>query len=384
MRVLQLAKFYPPERGGIESVVHELAEGLGQLGWPTDVLCAHRHWRSVEERHADGARVMRAGSFGTWLSTSMAPALIGHARRMLPAYDIVHVHMPNPLAALALWRTQPVARVVVHWHSDVISQRLSLLAYEPLQRWLLKRADAVIVTSQAYADASVPLQPWRHKLAVVPLGIGDNASRTEPGRVAALRARWPGRKIIFALGRMAPYKGFDVLIEAAGRLPDDAVVLVGGSGPLLGRHRAHVARLGLGHKVYFLGAVSEDDLTAYYQAAQVFCMPSLTRAEAFGVAQLEAMSARRPVVCSAIEGSGLPWVTLDGVTGLTVPPASSKALARALNELLSDSTLRLRLGSAARQRYLDHFTAQAMVDGVVDLYRRLVPTLALRSYDDNH
>lgn len=371
MKVLQLAKFYPPERGGMESVVHELADGLGRLGWPTDVLCAHRHWRSQEERRADGARVVRAGSFGTWLSTSMAPALIGHARRMLPAYDIVHVHMPNPLAALALWRTKPSARVVLHWHSDVVSQRLSLLAYEPLQRWLLQRANAVIVTSQAYADASAPLQPVRHKLAVVPLGIGDNAGRTEPGRVAALKAAWSGRKIIFALGRMAPYKGFDVLIEAAAELPDEAVVLVGGSGPLLDRHRAHVARLGLSHKVHFLGALSDNDLTAYHQAADVFCMPSLTRAEAFGVAQLEAMRAGRPVVCSAIEGSGVPWVTHHGITGLTVPPGSAAALRSALRNLLAEPALAARMGAAARQRFLAHFTAAAMVEQTISLYKQV-------------
>jgi glycosyltransferase involved in cell wall biosynthesis len=376
MKVLQLAKFYPPECGGIESVVRELTEGLNRIGWPTDVLCAHRRRRSADESVPGAFRIVRAGSYGMLQSTSLAPSLIGWAQRMVPAYDIVHVHMPNPLAALALWRARPQARIVVHWHSDVISQRLALTVYEPLQRWLLARADAVVVTSQAYADASQALRPWRDKLAVVPLGISDNLRLTDPERVAALRLAWSGRRIIFALGRMAPYKGFDVLIEAAMRLPDDAVVLVGGTGPCLRRHRAHVARLGLGGKVHFLGPIADDDLITYHQAAYVFCMPSLTRAEAFGVAQLEAMSAGQPVVCSAVDGSGLSWVNLDGVTGFTVQPSSPLELAAALRRLLSDPTLRLRLGKAARQRYLEHFTAQAMVDRVAALYRRLVPPLA--------
>lgn len=375
MRVLQLSKFYPPECGGIESVVRELTEGLNRMGWPTDVLCAHRERRSVEESTPGAFRVVRAGSYGMLLSTSLAPSLIGLTRQMAPAYDIVHVHMPNPLAALALWRARPQARVVVHWHSDVISQRIALKFYEPLQRWLLSRADAVVVTSQAYGDASRALGPWRGKLVLVPLGIGDNLGQTDSDRVAALRRAWSGRRIIFALGRMAPYKGFDVLIEAAARLPDDAVVLVGGDGPCLRQHRDHVARLGLGGKVYFLGPIPNNDLTTYHQAAQVFCMPSLTRAEAFGVAQLEAMSAGRPVVCSAVKGSGLSWVNLDGVTGLTVRPSSPEELAAALLRLLGDPALRLRLGNAARLRYLEHFTAQTMVDRVGALYRRLVPSL---------
>jgi rhamnosyl/mannosyltransferase len=371
MKVLQLAKFYPPECGGIESVVRELTEGLNRIGWPTDVLCAHRQRRTVDESAPGAFRIVRAGSYGMLQSTSLAPSLIGWAQRMAPSYDIVHVHMPNPLAALALWRARPQARIVVHWHSDVISQRLALKAYEPLQRWLLARADAVVVTSQAYGEASRALQPWRDKLAVVPLGISDNQGRTDPDRVAALRLAWSGRRIIFALGRMAPYKGFDVLIEAAARLPDDAVVLVGGTGPCLRRHRAHVARLGLGSKVHFLGPIPDDDLTTYHQAAHVFCMPSLTRAEAFGVAQLEAMSAARPVVCSAVEGSGLAWVNQDGITGLTVAPGSPAALAAALRRLLAEPELAARLGAAARQRFLTRFTAATMVDETAALYQRI-------------
>jgi len=371
MKVLQLAKFYPPECGGIETIVRELTEGLNRAGWATDVLCAHRHPRSLDEIDPQGCRVVRAGSLGTLQSTSVSPALMGWARRLLPAYDIVHVHMPNPLATLALWQARPQAKVVVHWHSDVVRQRLALKLYEPLQRWLLSRADAVIVTSQAYADASPALQPWRHKLAVVPLGIGDNLPRTDPGRVAALRAAWSDRRIIFALGRMAPYKGFDVLIEAAARLPDDAVVLVGGTGPCLRRHRAHVARLALGEKVHFLGPISEDDLTTYYQAADVFCMPSLTRAEAFGVALLEAMSAGRPVVCSDIEGSGLPWVNQHGVTGLTVKPGSPVELGNALRRVLDDPAWAASLGASGRQRFLARFTGAAMVAATVALYERL-------------
>jgi rhamnosyl/mannosyltransferase len=370
MRVLQLAKFYPPECGGIETIVRELSEGLNRAGWPTDVLCAHRHRHSLEENVGD-YRVVRAGSYGTFQSTSISPALMAWARRLLPTYDIVHVHMPNPLAALALWRAQPKARVIVHWHSDVVRQRLALKLYEPLQQWLLKRADAVIVTSQGYADASTALRPWRDKLAVVPLGIGDNLPRTDPDRVAALRAAWSNRKIIFALGRMAPYKGFDVLIEAAARLPDDFVVVVGGSGPCLRRHRAHVARLALGEKVHFVGPISNDDLSTYHQAADVFCMPSLTRAEAFGVAQLEAMSAGRPVVCSAIEGSGLPWVNQDGVTGLTVTPGSAPELADALRRILAEPAWAAHLGAGARQRFLTFFTGAAMVKATVALYERL-------------
>lgn len=376
MRVLQLAKFYPPERGGIESIVHELTEGLNAAGCPTDVLCAHRQRCSVDGRAPAGYRVVRAGSLGSLLSTSLSPTLPSWLARLAGDYDVIHAHMPNPMAAWALWRVRPRARLVLHWHSDVIRQQRALRLYEPLQRWLLARADTVVATSSAYAEASAALAPWADKLAVVHLGIGDNHARSDPARVAALRAAYPGRKIVFALGRMAPYKGFDVLIEAASLLPDDTIVLVGGGGALLEPHRAQVAARGLGDKLRFLGPIAEDDLTTYHQAADVFCMPSLNRAEAFGVAMLEAMAAARPVVCSDVAGSGLGFVNVDGLTGLTVPPGSAPALADALARVLAEPALAARLGAAARERYLSRFTATAMVEETTALYSRLVATHA--------
>lgn len=376
MRVLQLAKFYPPERGGIESIVHELTEGLNAAGCPTDVLCAHRQWRSVDERAASGHRIVRVGAWGSLLSTSVSPTMPSWLGRLAGDYDIIHAHMPNPMAAAALRWARPRARLVLHWHSDVIHQQRALHLYEPLQRWLLARADAVVATSAAYAEASAALAPWADKLTVVHLGIGDNHARSDPARVAALRAAHPGRKIVFALGRMAPYKGFDVLIEAASLLPDDTIVLVGGGGALLEPHRAQVAARGLGDKLRFLGPIAEDDLTTYHQAADVFCMPSLNRAEAFGVAMLEAMAAARPVVCSDVAGSGLGFVNVDGLTGLTVPPGSAPALADALARVLAEPALAARLGAAARERYLSRFTATAMVEETTALYSRLVATHA--------
>lgn len=370
MRVLQLAKFYAPECGGIESVVRELTEGLNRTGWPTDVLCANRSWSGVDDE-VNGYSVMRAGSLGMLLSTSMSPALLTRTRQLAGRYDLIHVHMPNPLAALALWWARPTAKVIVHWHSDIIHQRTALKIYGPLQHWLLQRANAVIATSQPYAQSSVALLPWLDKVSVIPLGIGDNHARSDPGKVAALRAAYPSKRIIFALGRMAPYKGFDVLIEAAAHLPDDVVVLVGGGGAMLPQHRAHVAARGLETRVHFLGPIPENDLTTYHFAADVFCMPSVNRAEAFGVAMLEAMAAGRPVVCSAIEGSGLPWVNTHGVTGLAVRPGDPEALAAALRELLTDASAAARMGEQARERFFSRFTAAAMVHDVASLYHRL-------------
>jgi glycosyltransferase involved in cell wall biosynthesis len=373
LRVLQVSKFYPPVMGGIESVAWELTEGLNRAGVPTDVLCSHHLAHTVVETAPAGYRVVRAASWGMLMSTSMAPAMAWHLRAGMRECDLLHLHMPDPMAALALWAARPRARVVVHWHSDVIRQRIALAAYEPLQDWVLRRADAVIATSQAYAEASGPLRRWRGKVQVVPIGISDNRDSASSAKAAAIRQLVRGRHIVFALGRMTYYKGFDVLIDAAAALPDDCVVMIGGDGDLFEHYRRMVVRRGLAGKVHLLGHINDNDLPSHFEACDVFCMPSTVRSEAYGIAMVEAMVMGKPIVASDIAGSGVPWVNRHGQTGLNVPVRDSAALAAALTQLLHDEPLRERLGAAARERYQQDFNAESMTRQTLDLYRRLLP-----------
>jgi glycosyltransferase involved in cell wall biosynthesis len=372
MKVLQLSKFYPPVMGGIEAVAWELTEGLNRLGVATDVLCSGRHWRSVHQVAKGGYAIARAGTLGMLQSTSMAPPMVPLLRHMAAAADIVHLHMPDPMAAAAFWAVRPRAKLVVHWHSDVIRQRLALRAYEPLQNWLLKRADAIVATSPPYAETSASLAPWRAKVHVIPIGISDNRPVACSVRAEALRRRFGHRRIVFALGRMTYYKGFDVLIDAASRLSDDCVVLIGGEGELLAEYRERIEARGLSNKVHLLGHVRGADLPSHVEACDVFCMPSTVRAEAYGVAMVEAMVMGKPIVATDIAGSGVPWVNVHGRTGLNVPVRDPDALADALQQMLASVDLRRRMGAASRRRYEEEFRAVLMTRRTRELYSRLV------------
>lgn len=371
MKILQLAKFYPPDLGGIESVARDLSAGFVRHGLQVEVLCADKQWRASDVHDALGVRVTRAASLGLWQSTSMAPALPWTLLRRRCEADVVHVHMPDPLAALAVWMARPPAKVVVHWHSDVVRQRVARHLYRPLERWLLRRADAVIATSPPYADSSPALQPWRDKVEVVPIGA-HAPQPPEADLVERVRRRYAGRRIVFALGRMTYYKGWEVLIEAARHLAPEAVVVVGGSGPMLEDYRALARRAGVGDRVHFVGGLSTRRVEAHFAVCDVFCMASTVRAEAYGVAVLEAMAHGRAVVSTDIPGSGLGWLQQHGVTGLKVPVRDAGALAAALNLLLADDALRARCGAAAHARWAEQFTADTMADRTVALYRRLL------------
>lgn len=371
MRVLQISKFYPPDHGGIEAVARDLSAGLVRAGVRVEVLCASKRRRRVDEVDPLGVRVVRAGSHGLWLSTSMAPGLVAELMRRRDEPDIVHVHMPDPLAALAVWAARPTGRVVLHWHSDVVRQRLSRRVYAPLERWLLDRADAVIATSPPYAQTSPALRRVAHKVVVIPIGAPPPVPPSER-RLARIRQRHAGRRVVFALGRMTYYKGWEVLVAAARYLPDDVVVVVGGGGPDLLQYRALADRAGVADRVLFVGPLSADSVEAYFRLAEVFCMASTVRAEAYGVVVLEAMARGLPVVATDIPGSGLGWLHQDGVTGLRVPPGDPEAIACAIGTLLAAPDLCTRFGQAGCARWAQCFTAETMADKTLALYRRLL------------
>jgi rhamnosyl/mannosyltransferase len=383
VRILQLSKFYPPVRGGIETVALELTEGLNARGHRTDVLCAGLGPRTqVERRHE--YTVERAGSMGRLLSTSMSPALAWRMLRLGARYDVVHAHLPNPMANLALWLARSPARIVLHWHSDIVNQPRALRLYEPLQEWLLRRADAIIATSPAYAEHSPWLAPHRDKVRVVPLGFDPKRFAQDPRRVAeaaqAIRRRHEGRPIVFALGRMASYKGFDRLVEITRRLQADARVVVCGGGELLEEHRRQVQAAGLAGRISFMGEMPAADVEAHFAAASVFCLPSRTRAEAFGMVLLEAMAAGVPIVAHDIAGSGVGWVNADGETGFNVPVRDDAAMAAAIDRLLADPALAGRMGEAGRRRLSEVFSTQRMIDGTLAVYAEAVARPSPRAF----
>jgi rhamnosyl/mannosyltransferase len=176
--------------------------------------------------------------------------------------------------------------------------------------------------------------------------------------------------VVFTVGRHVYYKGFEVLIRALRTV--DAELWIGGRGPMTEHYRAAAQEAGVADRVRFLGFIADQELVAYYDACDVFCMPSTERAEQFGLVQLEAMHCGKPVVATRL-GTGVEYVTRDGVNGLLVAPRDEASLAAALNRLLADPALRRQYGEAGRQRVATEFSVQQMVDRTVALYRRLVP-----------
>lgn len=384
MKILQLGKFYPI-RGGVEKVMWDLTHGLAERGIPCDMLCAKLKKDEVDPVHAAMSEETRDGlviSFGPQnrvicvpaitkkAATMISPAMIKWLRKHANEYDIIHVHHPDPMAALALRLSDYKGRVMLHWHSDIVAQKFLLKFYLPLQDWLIQRAEKIIGTTPIYLESSPVLTNVQEKTVCVPIGIAPITYDTQWAE--QFRALYPGKKIVFALGRLVPYKGFEYLVDAADLLPEDYIVLIGGVGPMHDELQERIHRRHLQKKVRLLGYVKAENLPELYGACSVFVMSSMMKTEAFGIVQIEAMSCGRPVVATTIPGSGVSWVNENGFSGLNVPPRDPRSLAGAIQSICQDENVYRRFSAGAMERFERIFTSRIMIDRIIRVYENKI------------
>lgn len=363
MRVLHVGKFYPPHRGGMESHVETLARELA-AEVEVQVLVSSDGRQTVRET-VDGIPVTRIGTLASFASASINP---GMARAIRDAdADVVHFHHPNPTGVLSYLASGRRGPLVVTYHSDIVRQRVLGAAFSPILHRFLRGAHAILASSPDYAASSPVLRKHAGRVRIVPFGIRVEAYETaDADEVAAIRARY-GPRLVVGAGRLVYYKGFDYLVRSLAGV--DARLAILGDGPLKPELQALAAETGVADRVSFPGSV--PDLAPWYHAADVFALPAVARSEAFGLVQLEAMAAGTPVVNTRLD-SGVPFVSRDGETGITVPPADAGALAAALRRLLDDEPLRRRMGQAARERVRREFSLQRMVAQTLQIYREAV------------
>jgi rhamnosyl/mannosyltransferase len=361
--IVQIGKFYPPHLGGMETHIQDLVSGLS--GWEdVRVIVAGDSILGRVDR-MDGAIITRVPTLGVLASMPVTPTLPWELMRAKPA--LVHVHVPNPAAAFAIVAARYHGPLVIMHQSDTLGRKFLKKLCDPFVNAMMNRADRIIVASQRYLDSSEELALFKEKCRVIPMGINIEGEREDVGAESAKVVQQYGPRLVLAVGRLVDYKGFRYLLEAMRMV--DAVLLLVGIGPLDAALKQSAQDFGVSQKVKFLGRV--DDLQRYYRASLVFVLPSISRAEAFGLVQLEAMATGVPVINTNLN-SGVPEVSLDGVTGITVPPEDAFSLAQAINRLLDDAGMRKMMGEAGRVRARREFAPGLMIERTMKLYEEVL------------
>lgn len=383
MKILYIYKDYYPVLGGIENHARQLAEGMAARGHEVEVLVTNPGKGTLREQSA-GVKITKASRITTVASTPLSftlPLELYRRRFAANPPDIIHLHSPYPVGEFAWLVGSYLPRfgkkrpgTVLYYHSDVIRQRRLLTFYGPILKRVLRRLDVIVASSPNYIKSSPFLSPLATKCQVIPLGV-DTArfGKFDPAAVKTICQRYTTESdevLLLFTGRLRYYKGLQYLVEAMPQVSEKAKLLIIGIGPMEQQLKEQVARLKLNERVTFWGEVSDAELSDYYAASDVFILPSCERSEAYGLVQLEAMAAGKPVVSTEL-GTGTSYVNLNGETGLVVPPADPPALAHAINELVADPEWRKALGERGQSRTRAEFSLETMLDEMEKLYIRL-------------
>lgn len=377
IKILQLNKLYYPVTGGVEHVVQQIAEGLNEY---TDmkVLVCQEKGNFIHE-NINGVDVFRTGSLGVKFSLPLSPGYIKAVRHMSSKCDVLLLHMPFPLGDIALLMSGYKGRVVLWWHSDIVRQKRLMKLYRPLMEWTLKRADAIVVATEGHIEGSQYLKPFKNKCRIIPFGVSreiyEDAEiyNNKNIRVNNYLCAAAKRQITFLfVGRLVYYKGVDILVEAfsiAVKTSDVSMYLkIIGSGPLEDFLKQQAKALEVEEYIEFVGKVDDRQLMKAYRDCDVFILPSVARSEAFGLVQIEAMAYGKPVINTWLD-SGVPYVSINEQTGLTVPPSNYAALADAIKRMAEDNDFRNKCGINARQRVSTEYREDIMMKRLLEVLK---------------
>ncbi len=372
MRVLHIGKYYPPVFGGIENVNFELVEGLNDVGVKCDVLCSSDTNVSTLDL-SRGYKVYRERSLFKIASVPLSLGIIIKLRKIVDEYDVISVHLPNPLACLSLFFVKPHHKIVLHWHSDIIKQKKLLKLFSPIQRFAIRRSDLVLGATRAHIEQSDCSALFTNKSQILPyiFDVGKFTSHVDVNLLKELQQKYLGKKVVFSLGRLVYYKGFEDLIIAAKSLPEDIIILIAGVGELQKNLSDLIQEHDLSQKVKLIGAIPHTQLSSYYKFCDVFCLPSVHRSEMFGIVQLEAMAFGKPVISTNLQRSGVPLVNIDGKTGITVKPSSPVNLANALVEVLTDEN-KYNYFSKNALEHVKCFDKSFVINKLLKMYNELM------------
>lgn len=340
--------------GGVGEAAAGLAEAMARLGHEVTVLTSSPH-RRMSSRHQNGVTVIEVSSWCMISQAKIAPSLLWTGLRL--DFDIVHAHAGNPPAPFGalIYHLAKGVPLVATCHGDPdashgdVLRRMAVRLYQghPL-RYLFRRADVLYVPSMGFLDESHLLPTIQRSLEELPNGIAFRGRPGEPARLEARRRLGipTGADVVLFLGHLNPWKGPDILLEAAALLQRRhpmAVILFLGDGmlrePLMRRART----LELQGTVRFEGFVAGPRKNAYFAAADVLALPSLS--EVFPLVVLEAFAYGIPVVASDLQT--FRRFLIDGENGVVTPRGDPAALCEALITILRDDRFRHSLGEGA-------------------------------------
>lgn len=372
-KILHISKYYYPFSGGTEQIARDCVNALKDC-YEQKIIAFNDKGKKDEIITVDGIEVIKCGCIVKISSQSISLTYRRQLRAVLNEFqpDIIVFHYPNPfVAGILLKEIKKKMKLVVYWHLDIIRQKFLRIFFKGQNRKLLKRADMVIATSPNYVEGSEWLKSVKEKCKVIPNCINVNRMEITPEinkRAAKIKSDNKGKIICIAVGRHTEYKGLTYLIQASKYLDDRFKIYITGKGELTEKLHKEAAN---NNKILFTGRIGDSELKALMMASDIFCFPSITKNEAFGLALAEGMYYEKPTVTFTIPGSGVNYVSINGVTGIEVENRNAKKFANAMLILADNADLRQKYGKAGKKRVEEKFLSTQFSRNVKKAFDKL-------------
>lgn len=367
MKTLQLVKYYDPCQGGMESVVKNLVEGV--IDYSDDIIFtvysnndSRNFVKLIKEKNRE---TIIKEITPVHLKSQPLNLRYPSLKSLIADSDVVHHHYPFPTMEFTLLRylkKMPNKKFIITWHANIKNSRWSWIEqiYNPMIEKLLERADAIIITSPQLLKASTILQKYNEKVKIIPLSFDPKYSSVQSKKYPLDRCF----ELLF-VGKLRKYKGVEYLIKSIENLGVKLTIV--GNGEELQSLTALVQDLNIGDKVAFVSNADDEELAECYKKADLFVLPSINEAEAFGVVQLEAMANALPVINTNLE-SGVPFVSLSDYSGITVEPKNSDMLCEAIEKIINNKELYELYSSNALER-VKLFSREKLSRAYMEIYR---------------
>lgn len=332
MTWLLVNKFYDDVIGGVETVVSQHADYLSNDGEEVVILCCSSKFQLLTKKKKIGAvSVVRCSTFFVFWGMPISISFFGWFVILALKSRNIMLHYPFPLIDIGFCFVPKNKNFFVLWHSEIVRQKFVEKFLRLFTKNLLHKSH-IITTSPQMVEYSPYLRQYpKDKISIIPLCLPAAQLKFE-----TVSLNLPS-KFFLSLGRIASYKGIDLLLDAVANLEDHLpfpLVLVG-DGPLLSKMTEKIFDLKLEQSVILIPRfVTEPEKQYLFAKCEFFVMPSVLPSEAFAITQLEALRANKPVLNTKLN-SGVPWVSIDGVTGISVPPGCARSLAEGLNCMFS-------------------------------------------------
>lgn len=338
-------KMYYPEIGGVEVVAKTVADLLSNYARVT--VLTFNNMNKLLSESINGVRVVRIPSTIRRGKIRYSLSYTLYFQEFAEDSNTIIFNFPagQPELYSSLYKKNNAKKICIYHNDIAVYGPLGNIYNSIFVKSFLNSMDRIIVTSPKILESSKILREFKEKSVVVPLFVDTNHfyPRKSDKREEILKMfkHLKVEKVVMYIGRIAPYKGLQYLVEAMNKVDKNIGLVIIGNGPVRKRIENLIKNVKLTDRVVLLDHVPYSELPSYYSAADVFVLPSITRGEAFGLVVVEAMACGTPVITTEL-GTGTSYHNINGETGLVVPPRDSGALATAIREICENNWKQLK------------------------------------------